>query len=134
MTAPSLRLVPQVVWQFGRFLLVGVSNTLISLVTYLLLLEAGVPYWLAAAAAFAAGAVNGYVLNRRWTFAADDTTAARVRYVLVQACGLGATSGLLSLLVAGAGLGERVAYLLVLPVVTVGTFSANRVWTFARHA
>ena len=31
--------------------------------------------------AFAVGALNGYIFNRRWTFAARDTTRARVLYV-----------------------------------------------------
>jgi hypothetical protein len=36
----------------------------------------------------AAGAVNGSVRNRRWKFAARDTTRARARYVAVQVGGL----------------------------------------------
>src|SRR3954453_16195810 len=58
--------------QFRRFLLVGVGNTVISFVVYRLLLAAETPYVLAAALGFSAGAVNGYILNRRWTFAARD--------------------------------------------------------------
>jgi hypothetical protein len=38
--------------------------------------------------ALAAGAVNGSVRNRRWKFAARDTTRARARYVAVQVGGL----------------------------------------------
>ena len=67
--------------QFARFLVVGVGNTVLSFVAYRLLLAAGTPYVPAAALAFAVGAVNGYVFNRRWTFAAADTTRSRVLYV-----------------------------------------------------
>jgi len=119
--------------QFGRFLLVGVTNTVLSFVVYRLLLVAATPYVLAAPVAFAVGALNGYILNRRWTFAAQDTTRARVLYVTVQVGGAGATSLLVYLFAHGAGADKVVAYLGAIPPVTVGTFLANRRWTFAER-
>ena len=115
--------------QFARFLTVGLSNTALSFVAYAALVDV-LPYWVAGALAFAAGAVNGYVLNRRWTFAATDSAGARARYLAVQLCGLGTTTGLLWLLVGGEGLHRLWAYALTIPVVTVATFAANRAWTF----
>jgi putative flippase GtrA len=117
--------------QFGRFLLVGVTNTVLSFVVYRLLLALGTPYALAAPLAFAAGALNGYVLNRRWTFAAPDSMRARVLYLAVQAVGAGSTSLLVLLFVRAAGTGKVGAYLAAIPPVTVCMFAANRLWTFA---
>jgi putative flippase GtrA len=117
--------------QLARFLAVGVANTLISLAVYRGLLAAGTPYPAAAALAFAAGAVNGYALNRVWTFAARDTARARAVYVAVQVAGAGSSSLLVLLLVEGAGLGRLPAYLATLPPVTLLAFAANRRWTFA---
>ena len=117
--------------QFGRFLLVGVGNTVLSFVAYRLLLALGTPYVIAAALGFAVGAVNGYVLNRRWTFAARDSARARVLYVVVQVAGAASTSLLVLLFVRGAGAGKVGAYLAAIPPVTVSTFMANRLWTFA---
>jgi putative flippase GtrA len=117
--------------QFGRFLLVGVGNTVLSFVAYRLLLALGTPYVIAAALGFAVGAVNGYVLNRRWTFAARDSARARVLYVAVQVAGAASTSLLVLLFVRGAGAGKVGAYLAAIPPVTVCTFMANRLWTFA---
>ena len=54
--------------RFARFCLVGVSNTLLTLATFTLLTAAGVPAAPASALGFAVGAINGYVLNRSWTF------------------------------------------------------------------
>jgi putative flippase GtrA len=119
--------------QFARFLVVGVGNTVLSFVVYRVLLAVGTWYVLAAPLAFAAGAVNGYIFNRRWTFAARDSTRARVVYVAVQATGAVATTVLVPLLVA-AGTGKVLAYLLAIPPVTVCMFFANRVWTFADRA
>lgn len=117
--------------QLARFLVVGVGNTLLSFVVYRLLLTVDVPYVLAAPVAFAAGAVNGYVFNRRWTFAARDSTRARLLYVAVQVAGAGSTSMLVFLFVRAAGVGRAWAYLAAIPPVTVATFVANRLWTFA---
>jgi putative flippase GtrA len=120
--------------QLGRFLLVGVSNTLVSIVAYRLLLRLGVPYVAAAALAFAAGAANGYVLNRRWTFRAADTWAARGSYVAVQVLGLVASALLVWAVVELGGLGARAAQLVVIPVVTALTFVLSRQVVFRRRA
>jgi putative flippase GtrA len=116
--------------QFGKFLVVGVSNTALSFLVYAGLVAVELPYIAAGAAGFAAGAVNGYVLNRRWTFRRSDSTGARVRYLAVQAAGLAATSALLWLLAGSERLGSFAGYLVTVPIVTVAMFVANRNWTF----
>jgi putative flippase GtrA len=93
-----------------------------------------VPYLLAAALSWAAGAVNGYVFNRRWTFQARDSARARIRYVLVAAAGAGSVSLLVWIFVRGAGIPKLEAFLAAVPVVTVSTFVANRAWTFKERA
>jgi putative flippase GtrA len=85
--------------QLARFLAVGVSNTALSLAAYAALLAAAAPTAAAAARAFAAGAANGYVLNRAWTFGARDSLASRARFVTVQAGGIAANGALVALLV-----------------------------------
>jgi putative flippase GtrA len=119
------------VGQLARFACVGVANTVLSYVVYAVLVSAGCPYLPAGAVAFAAGAVNGYRLNRRWTFRSTDSAARRIRYLAVQLGGLGATTGLLWLFVSVAGSHHFVGYALTIPAVTLTTFAANRGWTFA---
>jgi putative flippase GtrA len=119
--------------QLGRFLVVGLGNTVLSFIVYRLLLAVGAWYLLAAPLAFAVGAVNGFVFNRRWTFAARDTTRARVLYVMVQVVGAVSTSLLVLFFVRVAGTGRVGAYLAAVPPVTVGMFAANRLWTFAER-
>jgi putative flippase GtrA len=96
--------------QLIRFGVVGVSNTLVSLAVYRGVGSAGL--------AFAAGAVNGYIWNARWTFRARGS---KPRYLLVQLAGLGMTVAVTS----------AAGYVVALPVATVATFAANRAWTFA---
>ena len=116
--------------QFIRFLIVGLANTTISLVVYRVLLALGVWYVVSASLAWAAGVVNGYIFNLRWTFAARDTGRARFLYALFGALGAGVASLLVVAFVRGAGLGKFEAYLAAVPLVTVSTFVANRYWTF----
>jgi len=115
--------------QLARFLVVGVANTALSFVVYRLLLAVGAWYVIAAPLAFAVGALNGYVFNRRWTFGARDTTRARILYVSIQAAGALSTS-LLVLLFVHVGVGKVGAYLVAIPPVTLCMFAANRSWTF----
>jgi putative flippase GtrA len=119
--------------QLGRFLVVGLWNTVLSFIVYRLLLAIGAWYVLAAPLAFAAGALNGYVFNRRWTFAAPDTTRARALYVVVQAAGALSTSLLVIFFVRALGSGRVWAYLAAVPPVTLCMFAANRLWTFGKR-
>ena len=91
--------------QFIKFGIVGVSNTLLTFAVYGLLLKGfGVWYLAASAIGFIVGATNGFLLNRRWTFAGHVGDAfTPVRWAIVQRCGLGVDEGLLYLLVQEAG-------------------------------
>jgi putative flippase GtrA len=123
-----------VIRQLARFGVVGIANTLISLAVYAVLLRLATPHLLAAGLAFAAGAVNGYVLNRRWTFGAVVSGRARTAYVVVQLGGLLALTTLVRLLADDAAIGRVDAYLAAVPPVTLATFALNRVWTFSQRA
>jgi putative flippase GtrA len=122
--------------QFVKFGIVGISNTLITFAVYTFLLKVvGVWYLAAAAIGFVIGAVNGFLLNRRWTFREHVGDALTpVRWMVVQGCGLGLNEGLLYLLVHDARFDKLIAQALVMGVVTVSTFAANRAWTFRVHA
>jgi putative flippase GtrA len=121
--------------QFLKFGIVGVSNTLLTFAVYTLLLKvAGVWYLAASAIGFTAGAVNGFLLNRRWTFRGHVGDAfTPLRYVVVQGFGLGLNEGLLYLFVDSAKLDKLLAQVFATGIVTVTTFTANRVWTFRMH-
>jgi putative flippase GtrA len=133
---PVGRLRAPVLVQFVKFGIVGVSNTLLTLVVYTVLLKVfGVWYLAASAIGFAVGAVNGFLLNRRWTFrdhVGDALTP--VRWGVVQTCGLGVNEGLLYLFVHDLHLDKLLAQVCATAVVTVSTFIVNRAWTFRVHA
>jgi|SRR3954470_3269569 putative flippase GtrA len=103
-----------------RFGCVGVTNTLVTFAAYMLLTGAHVTTGMASALGFAAGAANGYVLNRSWTFRVRGGPATFARYVAVQALGAACSA------VGVAALPE----FLVIPVVTLITYSLSRRMVF----
>ena len=118
--------------QAVRYLLVGVSNTAITLATYVLLLGAGVPAIGASVLAFAAGAVNGFLLNRSWTFRSDRRGPGAVaRYVAVLTLGLGLNALGVALAVQVVELPKVAGEIVALPPVTLTTFLLARSWVFA---
>lgn len=121
--------------QFVKFGIVGVSNTLLTLAVYTVLLKVfGVWYLAASAIGFVVGAVNGFLLNRRWTFREHVGDALTpVRWGIVQGAGLGLDEGLLYLFVHDAHLDKLIAQVCATAVVTVSTFFVNRAWTFRVH-
>lgn len=119
--------------QVVRYALVGVSNTVISMVVYATLLALGVGYVAAVVVAYFAGVANGYTLNRRWTFLAGRFSVGSLsRYTTVQATGLALSVGLTSFFVEVLGVPELPALVLSWPPVIAVTFTATRLWAFAR--
>jgi putative flippase GtrA len=115
-----------------RFGVVGVSNTLLTLVAFALLTRAGVVADAASALGFVAGAVNGYLLNRAWTFRARGGVATLARYVPVQALGALASATGVRLASTDARLHRLVAECLVIPPVTLLTYALSRRFVFRR--
>jgi putative flippase GtrA len=135
-TQPARRLSGALIVQFVKFGIVGVSNTLLAFAVYTVLLKVfGVWYVAASGIGFAVGAVNGFLLNRRWTFkdhVGDALTP--VRWAIVQSCGLGLNLALVYLFVHGLGMDELLGQIPTTVIVTVLTFAVNRSWTFRTPA
>jgi putative flippase GtrA len=118
--------------QAVRYLLVGASNTAITLAVYALLVTAGLPVVAAAVVASAAGAVNGFALNRTWTFRSDRRGAGvAARYVAVVTLGLALNAVGVGLAVHVAELPRIAGEVVALPPVTATTFVLARSWVFA---
>ncbi len=132
---PLARLSSPMLVQFVKFGIVGVSNTLLAFAIYTVLLKGfGVWYLAASAIGFVVGAVNGFLLNRRWTFSGHVGDALTpVRWAVVQGCGLALNLGLLYLFVDGAGVEKLLGQAFATAIVTVITFLVNRAWTFRMH-
>jgi putative flippase GtrA len=113
--------------RLARYAAVGVANTVVTLVAFAVLTRAGLDTPAASAAAFAAGAANGYRLNRRWTFASDARgRTLLVRYVGIQALGAAVSAGGASALVGLLAVARLAAAVSILPAVTIMTYLLTR--------
>ena len=122
--------------QFVKYGVVGASNTVLTFATYSVGVWIGVPYLVALIVGYLPGALNSYLLNRHWTFAAGDLSHAHTgsRFAIVQGCAIVANLGALYVLVHELAVEKILAQaILTVPVVAI-TFFINRTWTFGRRA
>jgi putative flippase GtrA len=133
--ALARRLGDPVVGQLARYAVVGVSNTLVFLAAYAICVHFGVWYIAASALGYTLGSVNGYVLNRRWTFRADHLshTTSASRYAFVQIVAALGNLGLLYVFVDGIGTDRIVGQVVVIVIVQLLSFLAHRAWSFAHR-
>ena len=121
---------PRELLRIARFCVVGVANSAITLAVFTLLCALGAPAPAASALGFAAGAVNSFLLNRRWTFADLDVTGGAFwRFAAIQGFGaLLSAAGVGALLALGAS--RTAAECVILPCVTVTLYCLSRLLVF----
>jgi putative flippase GtrA len=125
--------VAPVVLQLVRFGLVGTINTALTLATYAVMVALDAPVPLAGAVGWGVGGVNGYLLNRAWTFrGAARGAVPAARYVAVQLMGSALNAALVAIAVGHEHLPRLAGEIVVLPPVTLLTFVLCRGWVFAR--
>jgi len=130
--APAHRVPPALWWQLVRYGLVGVTNTAVTLAAYAIVIGVGLPVPVAAVAGWASGAVNGYRLNRAWTFRSALTGAGpAARYVVVATFGAGLNAIGATFAVGHEHLPRLAGEVAILPAVTLVTFVLCRRWVFA---
>jgi putative flippase GtrA len=137
MSATALRRprIPTLVAQLARFGLVGVTNTALTLAAYSALVALETPVALAGAVGWGVGAVNGFVLNRAWTFRGSARGALpAARYAVVALAGSALNAALVSVAVSEDHLPHIAGELAVLPPVTLLSFLLCRGWVFAPGA
>lgn len=131
---------------FIRFNLVGILNTLVDFVVFTLLIAIGLSNTLSQCLSYSAGIANSYVLNRRWTFAADFSSQPQAshpgrrtvdlgqlgRFLTVNLITLGLSLLLLHLFNGVWGLHVLVAKAIALVFTTMVNFAGSKLWVFAK--
>lgn len=118
--------------QFIKFGLVGVSNTLISLVIYYILVYFNVNYIVANTIGFIVSVLNSYYWNNKYVF--DKTEGGTVKPLIKVFMSYGSTfllgTFLLFLMVQVIGLSELIAPLINLVITIPINFLLNKFWAF----
>lgn len=122
--------------QFVKFGLVGVLNTIIHYLAFLLMYRLlNFPMLLASGLGYSAGIVNSYLINRVWTFEIKSNRRPRefLCFVTVNLVSMGVNLGTLKLLVDGDGMQPEFAQVLAIFSSLVVNFAGNKWWTFAQR-
>ena len=124
------------VYQFVKFGLVGISNTLIAYATYSLCVYIGFHYLIANALGFFISVLNAYYWSDRFVFKkgkGESRSAIRTlakTYIAYGSTGLLLASILLYLYVDKLYISEYIAQLLVLVITIPLNFIINKFWSF----
>lgn len=118
---------------YGRFFAVGVVTLGIDLAAYAFLTRSlGLYYLLARTISLLLAVLWSYAANRRWTFRTSHAfySGALLRYLVVNGVSVAGNLLLFRLLVESVGMPDLLSVVVSSGVVSVGSFIANRLWTF----
>ena len=124
------------VYQFVKFGLVGILNTLIAYATYSLCVYIGFHYLMANAIGFFVSVLNAYYWSDRFVFKKGEGESRNAIWTLVKtyvaygSTGLLLASILLYLYVDKLHISEYIAQLLVLVITIPLNFIINKFWSF----
>lgn len=114
-----------------RFGLVGVLNTAIGYLAYLLGLALGLNYVTAATVSHAIGVTNSFFWNKYWTFRSrGEARSELARFVSVYAVTYVANLVLLALMVEVVGWDARISQAIAYGIVIAISFVGHRYWSF----
>ena len=121
--------------QFARYSLVGIASNVIGYLMYIGLTKIGVGPKLAMSLLYGVGILQTFLLNKRWTFGHKSAhRSAFARYCI--AYGLGYAVNMLALisLVDHMGLQHQWVQAVMILVVAIMLFAAQRYWVFAEES
>lgn len=119
--------------QFIKFGLVGVLNTLVHYLVFLLLFRlVGVPMMAASAIGYMTGVLNSFFVNRKWTFkvSGDSSGSELVKFFTVNVVSLGVNLAALYVVSTWLGVLPEIAQVMAIFCTLVVNFSGNKWWTF----
>lgn len=117
--------------KFIKFGLVGIINTLITIVVFNILNFIGVNYLLANSIGYIAGMANSYIWNNKWVFKSNSKDISTLgKFIIVNLVVLLINNGILLLLVEKLAVNKIIAQGVALVITTVLNFLGNKLWTF----
>lgn len=122
--------------QFFKFAIVGVSNTLIAYVVYVILVKLGFYYLLASVISFLVSVINAYYWNNKYVFQSETNTPwfiVLIRTIIAYAgTGLILNNVLLYLWVDVLDIAALLAPIINIFITTPINFLVNKYWAFKK--
>ncbi len=117
--------------QFIKFSIVGVSNTLITILIYNLLRHFNVGINAANVIGYSVGTLNSYIWNRNWVFSTKGKQSKLiVKFIIVNLITLAFNTAAMNVLVHNFSINDRLAQLAATSLGMIINYVLNKLWTF----
>ena len=129
-----MRFLSDDIFRFIKFGLVGVLNTLINWILFILLNSFGTYYIISNVIAYSISTLNSYLWNSKWVFkySGDNVKETSVKFIVLNIIGLTLNTIILYLLVDIVGLNKLIALVITTGIVMILNYFINKLWVFKK--
>lgn len=119
--------------KFIKFGLVGVLNTVITIVVFNILRFVGINMIVANSVGYICGMTNSYLWNNKWVFKSNSKEVGTIiKFIVVNLITMIINNCILILVVQKIGINEVIAQCLALILTTVINFIGSNIWIFKK--
>ncbi|AIK37276.1 gtrA-like family protein [Bacillus pseudomycoides] len=117
--------------KFLKFGLVGIFNTLITIISYIILVKFGMNYLIANIISYLIGVANSYYWNKNWVFQSNGKNLSIfLKFLIVNLIVLAFNTFSLFILVDKLLYNEFIAQIFAIGIGMMINFFLNKIWTF----
>lgn len=129
-----MRFLSDDIFRFIKFGLVGVLNTLINWILFILLNSFGIYYIISNVIAYSISTLNSYLWNSKWVFkySGDNVKETSLKFIVLNVIGLTLNTIILYLLVDIVGLNKLIALVITTGIVMILNYFINKLWVFKK--
>ena len=119
---------------FIKFGLVGVLNTYINWIVFIILNMLGMYYIFSNIIAYSLSTLNSYIWNSKWVFkySGDDVKETTAKFIILNIIGLILNTCILYILVDIIGLNKIVSLIITTVIVMILNYFINKLWVFKK--
>ncbi|PES69244.1 sugar translocase [Bacillus cereus] len=119
--------------KFLKFGLVGIANTLITIISYVILVKLGMNYLAANTLSYSIGVANSYYWNKNWVFQSNGKDLSIfIKFLTVNLIVLAFNTLILFILVSKISINEFIAQIFAIGIGMMINFFLNKAWTFTQ--
>ncbi|GAB6168547.1 GtrA family protein [Clostridium carnis] len=117
--------------KFLKFGLVGILNTLITIIVFNILKTIGINLFVANSIGYISGMINSYLWNNRWVFKSNSKEISTIiKFIVVNIITIIINNIILLLLVSNLNINDTISQILALTITMIINFIGNKIWTF----
>ncbi|WP_342985692.1 GtrA family protein [Clostridium saudiense] len=129
-----MRFVNDNLFRFVKFGLVGVLNTAINWIIFILLNSLGIYYIISNIIAYTLSTINSYMWNSKWVFKYEGKNIKETtfKFIILNVIGLILNTCILYVLVDILGLSKIIGLIIATAIVMVLNYFINKLWVFSK--